>query len=102
MYNVKFWLLLPRNFQLGRKVVPGMKLKHRMEKLYLYSIHNFTELEKICKDAVLIKRARHVIGEIERTKRAAESLKSQDFRNVSCSIEKLGEGREKFETAFEF
>lgn len=43
----------------------------------------FSELEKTCKDAVLIKRARHVIGEIERTKRAAESLKSQDFVNVS-------------------
>lgn len=46
-------------------------------------MHNFAELEKICKDAVLIKRARHVIGEIERTRRAAESLKSQDFVKVS-------------------
>lgn len=45
--------------------------------------NSFTELEKICKDAVLIKRARHVIGEIERTKSAAESLKNQDFKNVS-------------------
>lgn len=40
------------------------------------------ELEKICKDAVLIKRARHVIGEIERTRNAADALRKQDFEKV--------------------
>jgi galactokinase len=34
-------------------------------------------------DAVLIKRARHVISEIERTVAAAEALRNQDFVQVS-------------------
>lgn len=51
---------------------------------YFPSFSTFpTELEKICKDAVLIKRARHVIEEIERTKSAANALRNKDFANVS-------------------
>lgn len=45
---------------------------------------NFPALEGAA-DAVLIKRARHVIGEIERTSKAAEALKDCDFESVSIA-----------------
>ena len=46
---------------------------------YLYLI----DLEKATSDAVLIKRARHVISEIERTQKAADALRNCDFERVS-------------------
>lgn len=36
-------------------------------------------------DEVLIKRARHVVTEIQRTREAAEALKGRDFKKV-CKI----------------
>jgi galactokinase len=43
---------------------------------------NFSALEGN-KDAVLIKRARHVIGETERTVKASQALSNCDFEAVS-------------------
>jgi galactokinase len=51
-----------------------------MENFFLQII---SALEKIATDEVMVKRARHVIGEIERTKKAAEALKVGDFESVS-------------------
>lgn len=50
-----------------------------------FSFSSSLELEKSSADAVLIKRARHVIGETERTLRAAKALKDCDFHAVSPS-----------------
>lgn len=33
-------------------------------------------------DAILLKRARHVITEIQRTREAAEALRKRDFKEV--------------------
>lgn len=85
MYSVKFPTIIASKLPLTFKSRVGNKIQEINGKTLspFFSMHNFVELEKICKDAVLIKRARHVIGEIERTKRAAESLKNQDFVKVS-------------------
>lgn len=40
------------------------------------------DLEKAASDSILIKRARHVISEIERTKKAADALRNCDFERV--------------------
>lgn len=43
----------------------------------------FIDLEKATTDSILIKRARHVISEIERTQKAADALRNCDFERVS-------------------
>lgn len=57
-------------------------------KLLFWNV-NFTEyIWKLClfsalrTDAVLLKRARHVITEIQRTQEAANALRKQDFKEV--------------------
>ncbi|KAL7038761.1 hypothetical protein ACKWTF_009687 [Chironomus riparius] len=40
------------------------------------------DLEKASADTILIKRARHVISEIERTQKAADALRNCDFERV--------------------
>jgi galactokinase len=53
-------------------------------------------LEKSCSDAVLIKRARHVIGEIDRTTQAANALRKGDFVEVSNATPPAANLTEKF------
>lgn len=54
---------------------------HKCKMFLIYSIYS-TALQG--HDDVLTKRARHVITEIERCRKAAEALKKRDFEMVCC------------------
>lgn len=60
-------------------------MKHKYKKLNFFyfhkRLHSYAAL-KNC-DEVLIKRARHVITEIQRTYEAAEALKGHNFVQVT-------------------
>jgi galactokinase len=63
-----------------------MKIKENFPTIILMNNLHFIDLEKTTTDTILIKRARHVISEIERTQKAADALRNCDFERVSLKL----------------
>lgn len=66
---------------------------HSFLQLYKTTLNKLSSLinlilELANSDAVVIKRARHVIGEIERTVKAADAMRNRDFVTVSFAKKK--------------